>query len=85
MTALYLFLSTLALVFSFGLQSQLVNNGYLKSAAANSFLIGTLNIVLFKLAPNANTLEAAAYITGGPIGIVLSMLIFKRYGKKGQP
>lgn len=75
--ALLLLLSTIVLVFCFGLQSQLVNNGFLWTAAGNSFLIGSLNIVLFKLVPNANALEAAAYIVGGPIGIVLSMLFFK--------
>ena len=76
MNALYLFLSTFSVVFSLGLQSQLVNNGFWKSAMLNSFLIGASNLVLFKLAPSASGLEIAGYLCGGPLGIALSMVAF---------
>jgi hypothetical protein len=75
--ALYLLLSTFALVFCLGLQSQFVNNGHYISAFTNSLAIGTANLVLFKLAPNATPIESIAYISGGPIGIVCSMLFYR--------
>jgi hypothetical protein len=77
MNALYLFISTFCVVFALGLQSQLVNNGYWKGAMVNSFLIGASNLVLFKLAPSADGWEIAGYLTGGPLGIVASMAVFK--------
>ena len=82
MTALYLFISTFAVVFALGLQSQLVNNGFWQAAMLNSFLIGTANIILFKLAPNASGIEIAAYLCGGPLGIGASMVAFKFFNKK---
>ena len=81
--ALYLLASTFALVFCLGLQSQLVNNGHWWAAFFNSLAIGSCNLVLFKLAPNASGQEIAAYLLGGPFGIVASMATyghFKRYG-----
>lgn len=53
MTAITLFASTFALVFFLGLQSLVVNAGHRWLAFANSFAIGTANLVLFKLAPDA--------------------------------
>lgn len=78
MSALYLLASTFGLVFALGLQSQLVNNGHYVSAFLNSLLIGSCNLVLFKLAPNASGFEVAAYLAGGPFGIVASMLVYRR-------
>ncbi len=77
MTALALLASTFALVFCLGLQSQLVNNGHFVSAFCNSLAIGSCNLVLFKLAPDATGLEVAAYLAGGPFGIVASMLFYR--------
>lgn len=79
MTALALFASTFALVFSLGLQSQLVNNGHWISAFANSVAIGTFNLVLYKLAPDAAGIEIAGYLAGGPFGIVASMAFYRRW------
>ena len=39
--------------------------------------IGSANLVLFKLAPNASGLEIAAYLVGGPFGIVASMTAYQ--------
>ena len=50
MSATLLFVSTLALVFCLGLQSQMVNNGHFLGAFVNSLAIGTANLVLLKLA-----------------------------------
>lgn len=82
MTALLLLASTFALVFCLGLQSQLVNNGHRLAAFFNSLAIGSANLVLFKLAPDATGWQVAAYLAGGPFGIVASMAAYrhlKRY------
>lgn len=78
MSALWLLLSTFGLVFALGLQSQLVNNGHFVGAFLNSGAIGACNLVLFKLAPNASGIEIAAYLAGGPFGIVASMWVYRR-------
>jgi len=78
MTALALLTSTFALVFTLGLQSQLVNNGHYTAAFFNSLAIGCANLVLFKLAPDAQGFEIAAYLVGGPFGIVASMAVYSR-------
>lgn len=83
MTELILFVSTFALVFALGLQSLNVNGGHYKAAFLTSFVIGGANMVLLKLGPNANALEIAAYLAGGPLGIVCSMWAHKKtIGKK---
>ena len=85
MNAVYLFLSTFCVVFTLGLQSQLVNNGFWKGAMLNSFLIGASNLVLFKLAPSADGLEIVGYLSGGPLGIVASMAVFSIFNSKDKP
>jgi hypothetical protein len=82
MTALMLFGSTFLVVFALGLQSQLVNNGFWQAAMLNSFLIGSANLALFKLAPDASGIEIAAYLCGGPLGIVTSMVVFAAFNNK---
>lgn len=79
MTALALLASTFALVFCLGLQSQLVNNGHAGAAFLNSLAIGSANLVLFKLAPDATGWQVAAYLAGGPFGIVASMAAFRHF------
>jgi hypothetical protein len=81
-TALALFASTYALVFFLGLQSLNVNRGHYWAAFFTSFGIGAGNLVLFKLAPDATGLEIAAYLAGGPFGIVSSMLAHRRFFTK---
>lgn len=83
MTAAALFASTLALVFTLGLQSQLVNNGHYVGAFFNSLAIGASNLVLYRLAPEATGIEVAAYLAGGPIGIVAAMYVY-RYKRQAQ-
>jgi hypothetical protein len=77
-TALALFASTLVLVFALGLQSQYVNNGHYVAAFLNSAAIGTANLVLFRLAPDAAGIEVAGYLAGGPIGIIAAMWFYHR-------
>jgi hypothetical protein len=68
MTELILFTSTFVLVFALGLQSLNVNNGHHYAAAVTSFAIGAMQMVLFKLAPNASWMEIAAFLLGGIFG-----------------
>lgn len=77
-----LFFSTFVVVFALGAQSLLVNNGHYASAFANSFLIGGCNMVLFKLAPHAVPMEVAAYLLGGPFGIIGAMWVFRHLHRK---
>lgn len=85
MTALALFCSTFALVFALGLQSLNVNGGHYRAAFVTSALIGIANLVLFKLAPDANGVEIAAYLAGGPLGIVCSMHAHRRLVRLFNP
>jgi hypothetical protein len=75
MTALYLFAATFAVVFALGLQSLNVNGGHKALAFATSFSISASNLVLFKLLPaETDAWQITAYLLGGPIGIVCSMV-----------
>jgi hypothetical protein len=79
MTALLLLISTFALVFFLGLQSLIVNGGHRALAFCNSFAIGVSQLALYKLAPDASGIEIAAYLAGGPFGVVAAMEVFKRW------
>ena len=79
MSAITLFASTFALVFLLGLQSRNVNCGQRRAAFFTSLGIGSAQLLLYKLAPDANGLEIAAYLSGGPFGIVASMWAHERF------
>jgi hypothetical protein len=73
-TAALLFCSTFAVVFALGLQSLNVNGGHKAMAFVTSFAIGISNLVLFKVLPGpTDALQIAAYLVGGPVGIICSM------------
>lgn len=82
MSALALFGSTFLLVFFLGLQSLNVNGGHHVAAFLTSFGIGGANLVLFKLAPDANGPEIIAFLLGGPFGIIASMWAHRRLIRK---
>lgn len=82
MTASLLFVSTLALVMALGAQSLFVNNGRYLQAACNSFAIGTGQLILYKLAPDASGMEIAGFLTGGPVGIVIVMYLLRHYHRR---
>ena len=82
MTALALFASTYIVVFALGAQSLWVNNGKYAWAFFNSLVISTCNLLLYKLAPEANTMEIAAFISGGPFGIVSAMYVLRHLHRK---
>lgn len=81
MTELTLFSSTFVLVFALGAQSLNVNNGHYIAAAFTSFVIGSGQMVLFKLAPHASWSEIASFLLGGPFGITASMWAHPRLSK----
>ena len=78
MSELALFASTFVTVFALGLQSLNVNGGHYVAAFLTSFLIGAGNLVIQKIAPHANASEMLAYLAGGPLGIVTSMVVHRR-------
>lgn len=87
MTALYLFLSTYTLVLFLGLQSLNVNGGHRLLAVITSFGISVANVTVLKIMPGpTDALDLAAYLSGGPFGILTSMLIHpwmvRRLGRK---
>ena len=74
--------STFVLVFFLGLQSLNVNRGRYLAAFVTSFGIGISNLVLYKLAPEASGTEIAAFLIGGPFGIVASMYAHNHFWSK---
>lgn len=82
MTEITIFASTFVLVFALGAQSLNVNNGHYLAAALTSFVIGAGQMVLFKLAPEAGASEIAAFLLGGPFGIVGSMWAHSRLARR---
>ena len=79
MTEIALFVSTFGLVFCLGIQSLNVNGGHYVAAFITSFAIGAGNLVVLKLAPSATPTEMAAYLIGGPFGIVASMIAHRKF------
>lgn len=78
MNAALLLASTFGLVFALGLQSQFVNNGHYAAAFINSTLISLGQLGALQIVHATTPIEYAAYIAGGPIGIVCSMLLYRR-------
>lgn len=85
MNDIILFCSSFFLVFALGMQSLNVNGGHYFAAFMNSFLIGSFNLLAYKLVPHANLAEMTSYLLGGPLGIVFSMWTHKKtLGKKSD-
>ena len=76
MTAFIIFISTFVVVVSLGLQSLNVNGGHKLAATITSLIIGSCNLALLKIMPQpTGYLEILAYLTGGPIGIYIAMVL----------
>lgn len=86
MTALLIFTATFITVFALGFQSLNVNKGHPKAAFLTSFVIGIGNLAVLKLVPDTQALlDNAAYLLGGPFGIVASMWVHNKFmGKKDE-
>lgn len=78
MSVLTLFASTFGMVFFLGFQSLSVNSGHYWMAGVNSLIIGSFNLLLYKTAPHVSGWqEIAAYIVGGPLGIMSAMWVHR--------
>lgn len=87
MNALFIFAATFAVVLFLGLQSLNVNGGHKLLAVTTSFGISVANLFILKVMPGpTDGLELVAYMTGGPLGIWVSMCIHpwvvRRFGRK---
>lgn len=78
MNELILFASTFTVVFALGFQQQNVVGAHYLAAFLTSFVIGGSYLFLYKLVPGAGPSEIAAYLAGGPLGIVASMYVHRR-------
>lgn len=85
MTHAALFLSAFATVFLLGIQRQNVHGRHYLAAIVTSFGIGTAQIFLWRLVPQAGALEIAATLAGGPCGIVAAMWAHPRMARRWQP
>ena len=79
MTEALLFASTFVSVFALGFQSLNVNGGHYRAAFLTSLLISASTLWLYRLLPQADVTEIAAYMLGGPFGIVASMWAHRRF------
>lgn len=70
MTELALFVSSFLTVLLLVVQSANNTHGYPVRAFFTSFAIGASQLLLYRLMPDANTTEIAAYLCGGPFGNV---------------
>ncbi|WP_421793529.1 hypothetical protein [Hydrocarboniphaga effusa] len=74
MKTLIILACTFGVVLALGLQSLNVNGGHKLMAFCTSFVIGLCNLGLYKLVPQpTGVLDIAAYLLGGPIGILTAM------------
>jgi hypothetical protein len=81
MNALLLLGSTFVLVLALGLQSQFVNNGHYVCAFLNSLAISLGQLGALQIIHAQTPFEYAAYILGGPFGILSSMYLYRRHLK----
>ena len=81
---LLLFASTFISVFALGFQSLNVRGDHYLAAFMTSFVIGGGNLFILRLVPDADAGLIAAYLLGGPFGIVSSMWVHKRTIGKPQ-
>lgn len=82
MNELYLFGSTYVVVLALGLQQFNVGGGHYVAAFVTAIVISAANLALFKLAPNATWSEMAAFLLGGPFGIVTAMYVHPRIARR---
>ena len=79
MNALIILLATIALVAMLGFQSLTINSNLKVMAVFNSLLINGANLWLLKVMPGPTTsLEVAAYLIGGPIGVYITLWAFPK-------
>ena len=84
--ALLVFAAQFIYVMLLGWQSLAVNHGRHGQAALNSFLLGNLGFYMTGIVAAARSeiggMVWAAYVFSGPVAVVASMALFKRWGRK---
>lgn len=81
MMHLWLFLSAFLTVFLLGFQQKNVQGDHYLWAIVTSFGIGSAQIFLWRLMPEANATQIIATLAGGPFGIVAAMWVHPRLAK----
>lgn len=84
MTHLILFASAFSTVFLLGFQQKNVHGNHYLAAIITSLGIGTAQIFLWRLVPEASGSQIAATLAGGPIGIAAAMYLHPRIVKKAR-
>ena len=82
MTEIALFSAAFMTVFSLGFQQQNVVGGHYVAAFFTSFVIGASQIVLWRFIPDASVHQIVSTLMGGPLGIVASMVVHRKYMRK---
>lgn len=85
MTHLILFASAFSTVFLLGFQQKNVHGEHYLAAVVTSLGIGTAQIFLWRLVPDANSGQIAATLAGGPLGIIAAMYLHPRLMRKKRP
>ena len=84
MTHIALFLSAFATVFLLGFQQKNVHGEHYLAAIVTSIGIGTAQIFLWRLVPEANASQIIATLCGGPVGIVAAMYLHPRMMRRNR-
>lgn len=79
MNAIAIFACTFAAIFLFGF----VTKGTYRVAFITTFAIGVAYLVIFRYLPVVSLAEIAGYLIGGPIGLVVSMALQRRWQEEG--
>lgn len=82
MSHLALFASAFATVFLLGFQQKNVHGNHYLAAIVTSIGIGTAQIFLWRLVPQANASEIVATLCGGPAGICAAMWLHPKFMRK---
>lgn len=82
MSHLALFASAFATVFLLGFQQKNVHGNHYLAAIVTSIGIGTAQIFLWRLVPQAGASEIVATLCGGPAGICAAMYLHPRLMRK---
>jgi len=70
------------MTFLSGFQNKNINGSHHILAFITSIFLGIAGVLLYKVMPTASQHEMLAYISAGPVGVLLSMLVHDKFVKK---
>ncbi|MDP2795634.1 MAG: hypothetical protein Q8O25_16385 [Sulfurisoma sp.] len=79
MTELAIFSGSFAIVFAPGFQQQNIHNRRHMLAMLNATFIGMLNLLMFKIGPQALPTEMLTFIAGEPLGTLAALWLNGRW------